>query len=218
MELNKQNQTESKTERRFVSQKFEIRKSNQKRNDDSEGAEDPIVTAKAYFALFNSDTDMGWYTERIAPGFFDDVMSDDVRCLINHDANYILGRSNGKAGTLRLGVDEKGLFGEFDLDPDISYHSDLIESMERGDIDQCSFAFCTKEESWNYGENGANDVRTLIKAEMLQDVSVVTFPAYKDTTVALRSKDLNKPAPPVKVDNSNIDAAIRLRALEAEIN
>ena len=71
--------------------------------------ETELAVVEGYAALYNKRADIGWFDEEILPGAFDDVLNDDVRCLKNHDANYILARSNKGKGTLELFLDEKGL-------------------------------------------------------------------------------------------------------------
>ena len=56
---------------------------------------------------------------------------------------------------------------------------DLYARVERGDVSQCSFGFDILDENVEYKENGA--VHWTIKRVKLYEVSVVTFPAYKDT-------------------------------------
>jgi HK97 family phage prohead protease len=129
--------------------------------------------------------DLGGFREVIAPGAFDGCMSDDVRCLINHDDNLVLGRTKSK--TLTLAADGKGL--QFDCDPaDTSFSRDLAVSMERGDIDQCSFSFTVAPGGAEWGEDANNvPVRTVRKIARLYDVSVVTYPAYTATSAELRT-------------------------------
>lgn len=146
-------------------------------------------SVKGYAAVFNSDSnDLGGFTERIAPGFFDDVLGDDVRVLFNHDSNYVLGRT--KSGTARIGVDERGLYYEYD-DPNTTQSSDLMKLMKRGDVNQSSFGFTVREDKWDKREDGTV-IRTLLKAGRLYDVSPVTYPAYPDTSVAARSMEKMK--------------------------
>ncbi|OWW45807.1 peptidase U35 [Enterococcus hirae 81-15-F4] len=146
-------------------------------------------TISGYAAVFNSPTRL-WedLDEVIAPGAFSRaVSSSDVRCLFNHDWSNVLGRT--KSGTLRLSEDERGLKFEVDL-PDTTIARDLIKSMERGDINQCSFGFIPTEETWDY--NSTPMLRTIHEVE-LYEVSIVPLPAYEDTEAALRSKeDLEK--------------------------
>jgi hypothetical protein len=83
-----------------------------------------------------------------------------------------------------LGEDEKGLAIQIDP-PDTQYARDLNVSIGRGDISQMSFGFEVVKEDW---EERKNDVplRTLERVK-LWDVSIVTFPFYTDTDVALKS-------------------------------
>lgn len=137
-------------------------------------------------AVFNSlSEDLGGFRETILPGAFSDAIGrDDVRALINHDSNLILGRN--RAGTLALSEDERGLLVEI-TPPDTSYARDLIVSMERGDINQMSFGFSVAPGGASWGETTDGVyVRTLSKCNLF-DVSPVTYPAYTQTDVALRS-------------------------------
>ena len=141
-------------------------------------------TITGYAAIYNSDSeDLGGFIERMAPGSFDGRLQDDVRVLFNHDNNLVLGRTI--SGTATLEVDEKGLRYTCQL-PDTSYARDHIELMERGDVTQSSFAFTIEDESWEERADGML-IRTVKKVGQLYDVSPVTYPAYKDSTSALRT-------------------------------
>ena len=129
---------------------------------------------EGYAALYDNETNIGPFKETIARGAFDDVMDNDVRALMNHDPNYVLGRTG--AGTLELEADDTGLKYRIKLGEQ-QYAKDLYESVKRGDISQSSFAFTIAEQSWN--EN--RTVRSVDKVATLLDVSPVTYPAYKDT-------------------------------------
>lgn len=141
--------------------------------------------------------------EVIEPGAFDDVLKDDVRALFNHDANLILARSKGGAGTLSLGVDEQGLWYEFEA-PDTQAGRDLMVSLSRGDVDQSSFAFTVNRDGQKWVEvtEGEKTIatRTIKKVARLYDVSPVTYPAYPDASAALRSLEQHRaaqaPTPP----------------------
>jgi HK97 family phage prohead protease len=158
-------------------------------------------TVRGYAALYNSPSEnLGTqkyrFIETIAPGAFDDVLKDDVRALFNHDANFILARSKGGEGTLKIGTDARGLWYEFEA-PDTQAGRDLLVSLARGDVDQSSFAFEVRKDGQEYRERTEGDVtiaeRTIKKVARLHDVSPVTYPAYPDTTVALRAKELAEP-------------------------
>ena len=142
----------------------------------------PKITG--YAAVFNKySVDMG-FKEKIAPGAFRSALKiSDARALYNHNPDYVLGRQS--AGTLTLREDAKGLWMEVDP-PNTSYARDLIENIKLKNIKEQSFGFTVKSDSW---ENLEEDTptRTLLEIGEVFDASVVTYPAYQDTTVALRS-------------------------------
>ena len=139
-----------------------------------------------YSAVFNElSPDLGGFREKIAPGAFSDAIeSDDIRALFNHDANIVLGRN--KSGTLRLSEDDKGLRMEIDL-PDTQAARDLAVSVGRGDISGQSFAFKVLPGGQNVDkQDDGTVIRTITKAQLF-DVGPVTYPAYPQTDVAVRS-------------------------------
>lgn len=141
-------------------------------------------TIGGYAAVFNSTADIGdSFRELIAPGAFAGALTADVRALIDHDSGRVIGRTT--AGTLRLKEDDTGLAVEIDL-PDTTDGRDLAVLMERGDISGMSFGFIVTKQTWD--ETGEIPTRT-IEAVDLREVSVVAFPAYDDTSIALRSLD-----------------------------
>jgi len=141
------------------------------------------MTLEGYAAVYNSETDLGHFREVIKPGAFDEVLDNDVRALINHDPNLILGRTTN--GTLELSVDERGLKYRVKLG-DQQYAKDFYESVKRGDISQSSFAFTIDKQSWNEERT----VRSVDKVRQLLDVSPVTYPAYAAATVQARDQQL----------------------------
>ena len=147
-------------------------------------AEGDDMVLEGYAAVFNSETDLGHFREVIKPGAFDDVMTNDVRALINHDPNLILGRTEN--GTLELSTDERGLKYRVKLGNQ-SYAKDFYESVKRGDISQSSFAFTIEDQSWNEERT----VRSVDKVRQLLDVSPVTYPAYAAATVQAREQQLD---------------------------
>ena len=138
---------------------------------------------EGYAALFNSRTDLGWMEEEILPGAFDEVLQDDVRCLFNHNPNFVLARTT--SGTLSLEVDSKGLKYKYTT-PDRTYARDLADAISKGDVSQSSFAFSVEESIWVEREDGKS-LRQIKKLKRLYDVAPVTYPAYGDTSVAKRS-------------------------------
>lgn len=191
-------------ERRTINHLVEVRNS---------GGDSDSRNVHGYAAKFNQESELIWgeWVEVIEPGFFDDVMEDDVRALFNHDDNFILARNT--AGTLTMAIDETGLHYEYET-PDITYANDLLTSIRLGNITQSSFAFTVAKAEWEKIENEDNSVkwvRHLVKAKRLFDVSPVTYPAYSTTEVSTRSfehfKNENS-KPPIFEDVFDNDKAI----------
>lgn len=145
------------------------------------------IYISGYFSVFNSNYEI-WQgaTESVDPNAFNEALTDDIRCLIDHETRLVLGRT--KAGTLTLRVDEKGLFGEVRINKNDVDAMNLYERVKRGDVDQCSFGFDILDEDMQVNPN-SGDVHWTIKKVKLYEVSIVTFPAYEDTSVSARKKD-----------------------------
>ena len=150
-------------------------------------------TVSGYAVVFNSlSVDLGGFREIIAPTAITQelIASSDVVMNYAHDDNLILARSRNGEGTLNLRLDEQGLYFEFDM-PDTAIGNQVLESIHRGDISTCSFAFSLDSEdceSWNRDEND-NIVRTINTISGLYDCAIVTHAAYPSTSVSARSLD-----------------------------
>lgn len=148
-----------------------------------EQREDKKPTISGYAIVFNKlSEDLGGFREQVAPGACSRaIKEDDIRAAFNHDPNFILGRN--KAGTLQLAEDDKGIKFTIDPLPDTQWCRDLQVSIDRGDINQCSFKFSTIKDAWD--NKTKNVVRTLQDIRLF-DVSIVTYPAYPQTSVKVR--------------------------------
>jgi HK97 family phage prohead protease len=140
-------------------------------------------------AVINSVTDLGYFEEVIMEGAFDNALNKDydIRCLFNHEADLILGRT--KADTCKVFVNGDGNL-EYTWVPDYENptHMSVVRSIMRGDITQSSFAFTIKEQNWSESEKyGTMGKRTIKVIEDLYDVSPVTYPAYEETEADARS-------------------------------
>ena len=151
-------------------------------------------TMEGYAARFNTPADLGYFIEIMEPGFFDDVMDQDVRSLWNHDENYVLGRVS--ASTLEIKQDDKGLY-QVTYPPVVEplaaqWAKDAMVSVKRGDVKEMSFAFTVKSRWRGDPADGDEWIRRDGKTyrflkkggcRELFDVSPVTYPAYGETSV-----------------------------------
>jgi len=143
-------------------------------------------TIRGYAAVFDSKSkNLGWFREKIDRNAFEDSDMTDVVAVLNHDFNILFARSSSK--TLSLGVDDKGLYYEFDA-PNTTTGNDLLEMVSRGDINKSSFQFIVSRDLWEQDDEDG-EIRTILAVKRVIDVSPVTFAAYPDTSVAKRSHD-----------------------------
>lgn len=147
------------------------------------------LTIEGYFAVFGRETELwpGAY-EQVAPEAFDKTLGNDIRALIDHETRLVLGRN--KSGTLELRTDTYGLWGRIKINPNDTDAMNLYERVKRGDVDQCSFGFNIVREDTEWRDDGS--VKWTIREVDLHEVSVVTFPAYEDTGVAARQKQVEE--------------------------
>ena len=139
--------------------------------------ENMIITG--YASVYGDKYDLGYFTERVAPGAFEGRLDDDVRLLINHEGMPLARTTNG---TLELTTDGRGLFYRAQL-ADTQEGRDLYKLIQRGDITQSSFAFTIDDDEWTADRK----LRTIKRVGRLYDVSPVTYPASPTTTVQARA-------------------------------
>lgn len=151
------------------------------RDVEARQAADGTMRLAGYAAVFDDPSVPLPFVERIAPGAFRKTLSEtpDVRLLINHEG---LPLARTKNGTLTLTEDSRGLYMDAEI-ADTTEGRDLYKLVERGDVDQMSFAFRVIRQKWSEDRS----MRTLIELSLADgDVSIVTYPAYPTTTVEAR--------------------------------
>lgn len=158
---------------------------------------------RGHGAVYNKRSlDLGGFVEVFEAGAFSEsIAKDDIVSLRDHQPSYILGRTTAK--TLTLSEDSKGVL--YEVTPgDTSYTRDLIVSIERRDIKGGSIIFSVedkKDERWTVDGDDVEPVnafmamwddkkhkveRHVLKARLF-DIGPVTFPAYPQTDVKMRS-------------------------------
>ncbi|MEM9710604.1 MAG: HK97 family phage prohead protease [Actinomycetota bacterium] len=158
--------------------------------DLSELGPDDSIPFEGHAAVFDSRTWIGssyWgFYEEVAPEAFNKTLQEcDCRFLDQHDPARLLGRYRRVAeDTMRLSTDGTGLFVDADIAPHSVGH-DVAISLDRGDLDQMSFAFRIVREEHEILDDGKSLYR-ILEVELF-DVSTVTYPAYDDTDAGLRT-------------------------------
>ena len=138
-----------------------------------------------YAAKFNREATGLSFREVIAPGAFSRSLAsaEPVYLLVNHDTDQ-LPLASTRSGTLTLSEDATGLYMTADLDPSNPRAAELHSALSRGDVEKMSFAFSIAPG----GESRDSGLRTLTDLNLFE-VSVVTWPAYEDTEVGVRSEE-----------------------------
>lgn len=160
-----------------------------------------------YAALYSSESfDLGGFTEVLAPGAFarslEAINAGETNAFLfwQHDSNTIL--ASTRSGTLTLSEDETGLAFEFDTD---GLTEQQAKTLKRGDL-QVSFGFYVRSDAWAELPNGSYK-RTINDLD-LTEVSLVTYPAYGQTNVAMRSLDA------FKAERSNVEETVAEEVVE----
>lgn len=144
--------------------------------------DDEDMVIEGYAAVFNQETDMGWYTEVIDSRAFEQCDMKDCCLNYNHGQSKVLARTRNSS--LELFVDSVGLKIRAKL-IDTTEGKDIYKSVKEGLLDKMSFAFTVKEASWDY----ETDKRRILQIDKLYDVSIVDIPAYDGTSVFARNKE-----------------------------
>ena len=156
--------------------------------------DDDIPVLEGYALVYEYKYDIGGgpeeggFTEVIARGAAAKSAGEaDVRLLVNHDG-VPLARSRGGQGTLQLKSDDVGLKVRAELDPSNPTVQELRSAMNRGDLDQMSFAFKVPRGEGRQEWSSDYSLRTIREVQLF-DVSVVTYPANPATVAKLRSDE-----------------------------
>ncbi|WP_025115357.1 HK97 family phage prohead protease [Lysinibacillus fusiformis] len=146
---------------------------------------------EGYFVVFNQETELwaGAY-EEIAAEAFNRSLNEkvDVIALDNHDTRVVLGSIGSE--TLELKVDEHGLYGRVKVDLEDPFAKSAYRKVQTGKVRGCSFGFYPVTEEVTEREDGS--LKWIVKDADLLEVSITAFPAYPQTEIAARQKDVQK--------------------------
>jgi HK97 family phage prohead protease len=153
-------------------------------NVELRSADDGAPLIGGYASVYETDSSDLGFIETMKTGAFEGRTSDDVVALFNHNADFVLARTT--SGTLQLRNDERGLYFEAQLDTTDPDTERVLSKIRRGDVHQCSFAFTVAPGGDRWFEDGNTLRREINTVGQLFDVSVVTYPAYPDTSCFAR--------------------------------
>lgn len=181
---------EDKKERRF----FPIEELRLSKGDNGE------MIIEGYPIVYEKYANLWGFKEIIRKGAATEALKrSDELTLWNHETGQPMAAK--KNGTLEAKEDDIGVHIRADVSKTV-WGRNGYEAIDNGLVDKMSFAFdiARNGDHWTYEEiDGIKiDVREILEFNIIYDYSPVTYPAYEDTEVVARSKELalrNKPKP-----------------------
>ena len=143
--------------------------------------------------VFDQDTDMGWYQERINHQALAGADLKDVRFLVGHNTSMIplaRSRNNNENSTMQMTVTDRGMEIRVDLDTENNAEARaLYSAVQRGDMSGMSFMFMvdTDKDIWEDTETDYPK-REIMSIVRVYEVSAVAFPAYPQTDIQAASE------------------------------
>jgi HK97 family phage prohead protease len=149
-------------------------------------------TIRGYGIVFNKESVDLYHNGRVfrevirpeAIKSLGDVSMYSLLSMHNHKSERLLG--NTKAGTMRVGVDNVGVWYETDL-PDSPTGQDVLVSVKRRDTDGSSFQFSITEKGDRWSMRNGKAFREVVEFEGIYEMGPVSEPAYPDATISKKS-------------------------------
>ena len=182
-----------------------------------EAREQGSRTVSGYGSVFNSQSEDLGFIETIDPNAITEetIKRSDVFATLNHDMDKILARCKYGSGSLELKCDDKGLYYRFDA-PNTDLGDELLEYLNRGEIDSSSFAFTVKRDEWKNGDDGKH-YRRILEIDQIFDISPVFCAAYPEAICQKRNKPSDYADKINKLEKRDMDNKEKLNQLEEEI-
>ena len=182
-----------------------------------EAREQGSRTVSGYGSVFNSQSEDLGFIETIDPKAITDetIKRSDVFATLNHDNDKILARCKYGSGSLELKCDDKGLYYRFDA-PNTDLGDELLEYLNRGEIDSSSFAFTVKRDEWKNGDDGKH-YRRILEIDQIFDISPVFCAAYPEAICQKRNKPSDYADKINTLEKRDMDNKEKLIQLEEEI-
>ena len=182
-----------------------------------ESRESGSRTVSGYGSVFNSQSEDLGFIETIDPNAITEetIKRSDVFATLNHDMDKILARCKYGSGSLELKCDDKGLYYRFDA-PNTDLGDELLEYLNRGEIDSSSFAFTVKRDEWKNGDDGKH-YRRILEIDQIFDISPVFCAAYPEAICQKRNKPSDYADKINTLEKRDMDNKEKLNQLEEEI-
>ena len=142
--------------------------------------DDSIGQIAGYAIVWDTPSTNLPFTEIIKAGALDGVDLSGVLALYNHDFANVLGRVD--SGTLKLNIDNHGLHFVLDI-PDTTLGHDVYTNIKNGNLKGVSFRFTIADGGEQWQQINGRPTRVISKIATMREISLVSVPAYDDTSV-----------------------------------
>ena len=178
---------------------------------------DADLTISGYMVVFDQPYYIDELHEEIVTRHaFDEADMSDVRALCDHLTHLVLGRS--VAGTLEYTIDDVGIFVTIRVNPADQDALNLYARVQRGDVNQASFGFDEDGEAGTVVEMAGGRTRWEIRRiTKLWEFSVCTFPAYEQTSVEARARQMDDLVAKIHRQQAEAERAAQLSAAKAAL-
>ncbi len=172
-----------------------------------------IKSIVGYPIVYEKDSEDMGFIETVAKGAAGSALGrSDIRGLKNHDPSLIFARDGVN---LKLSEDEHGI--RYEATPiDTHNFREVAKEVDLGLLDGQSFGFTILSDKWDDLDK-ETPRRTITEIGVIFDVGPVTYPAYPDTTVALRSLDNIKKDAATSATSLATKAQAEERNMDADI-
>ncbi len=182
---------------------------------DIEVREDNGLEISGYAIVFDAPSEIlggaNGFREIITRTALNDVDLTDVYLFNQHKSDEVLGSTH--AGTMRLTITDKGLSFRATL-PETTLGMDTYKLVQRGDLKSMSFGFTVAKDTWNM--SAEPEVRSVTQIGKLIELSLVTHPGYKQSSVNTRSMDFLEDCRECRFEKSEQETESINRLEEAE--
>ncbi len=151
------------------------------------------------------------FVEQIEPGAFDNTDFSDAVCFFNHEGRDFL----TAVPNLRYGVDNRGLWYEYDHDQNDPTHVTALRRIQRGDAKGSSFQFPPlPRDCYTITKDGEMPIRSISRFPRVVELGPVITPAYRGTTTHARSMGIDD----VEMDGTDTEEQQNTTGTPAELD
>jgi len=201
------------SEKRFIDEPVEVREITNDKGTNSYIVGRGIVFNKWSQVLTaeRPDGTRFQFIEKIEPRAMDGVDLSNVVSMVNH--KLTLGKRS--KGTMDVEIKEDGVYYTT-LIPNTTVGQDARENIKNGNLEGSSFQFNLPKGGDSWDKTKTPYLRTIHKFSEVREMGPVEYPAYIDTTAAMRSFDETEVIETRETDFKNLERKIKIHELQTK--